>query len=417
MGIFSRRELLGGAFGAWAFLDSSLLGVEQLVKGDADPEDEAFWAELRKQFRPTDEVIAFNNAGLSPSPQMVLDAIKLEMERANGDPSLFVYRRQSQEVESVRVRLAKMLGVSSDHLALTPNATYGLHTGILGVDAKEDREVVYSSHEYPRAMASAQQRSLREGVPVREVSVEWNSSAEALKESLIDGLGDLPLVGVFSTVSYLNGTVLPVDSICHVVKERGGLSLIDGAQSIGIIPTNLVEMGCDMYTACLHKWVMGPVGTGVFYVRPELIDSIWALNPTEEVDRGKIQKFEHWGTRPYALWLAVGAALDFGEMLGMHVKRERISVLRKRLIEGLDGVAKVRILSPVAEGRSDMILSVGIEGYPGSLFATDLMNQFGIHCTVAVRAGLDGVRLSPSIFTTVTECDKVVSAIREIAKR
>lgn len=413
----TRRGFLGGVLGAWAFLDSSLAGVEQLVKGEIDAEDEAFWADLRKQFRPTDEVIAFNNAGLSPSPQMVLDSMRLEIERANGDPSLVVYRRQALEVEKVRKRLAGMLGVPTEHLALTPNATYGLHTGMMGVDRREEREILFSAHEYPRAIACAKQRTEREQIVSRSLEVKWQRPSVETEQSILREIGDKPLVVVASTVTYLNGTVLPVESICTAVRERGGLSLIDGAQSIGILPTNLVKMGCDMYTACLHKWVMAPVGTGVFYVKPELISKLWALNPAEASDSERIQKFEHWGTRPFAQLLAVDAALDFGEMIPADSRLARVNVLRNRLISGLSGVKGVEILSSRERGQSELILSVGVKGRPGSMLAGDLWSRFGIHCTVAIRAGLDGVRLSPSIFTSIKECDLVVSAIRQLAEK
>lgn len=406
----NRREVLTAAIAFAGFRNDTLRRVASLLRDAPDPNDDRFWEELRGRFSLSDEFLCFNNAGLSPSPSVVQSTLRAEQARADGNPSMVVYRRQSREVDKVRERLSKLIGCASSELALVPNATYGLHTAIMGVQVPPGKQIVVTTHEYARTKAAVIQRKTREGVAWSELPVSEDRAemARALPTDLA--------LGVFSSITYLNGSVLPVPQLCERVKALGGLSLIDGAQSIGILPQDVQQMGCDMYAACLHKWIMGPIGTGIFYVRHDKIPDIFALHPCEPGSERTIQKFEHFGTRPHAPVLAVDEALDFHEMLGQENKLNRIRALRKVLAEGLQDSPNIKLYGNPNEAGTDIVLTVGIAGMKGSALALQLQNEARIHVSPVSKAGIEGVRLSPTIFTTQSECTTVCQAISAIAK-
>jgi isopenicillin-N epimerase len=405
----SRRTLLAGAGAAWTLRDDTIGTLSRLLRSGVDF-DEKFWTELRSKFDTNDEFIQFNNAGLSPSPQVVQDAFRLESKRANENPSMVVYRRQPQEVLAIRGRLAELIDCPSTSLALTPNATYGLHTGILGLSLEAGRTCMVTDHEYPRARAAALQREKREGI--KFVELEVGSTISSLPAQIPDNVG----VGVFSSLTYVNGTILPISLLCNKVRSNGGHSLVDGAQAIGIIPQSVKEMGCDMYTACLHKWIMAPVGTGMFYVNSDLIQSLWPLHPAEPGSESHIDKFEHYGTRSFAPLLAVNQALDFHELIGLKNKLNRIRQLRRHLYEKLTEIPEIVVFGSLDHHESDILLNVGLKGKSGSTISQRLLSNYRIHTTSVSKGIVDGVRISPTIFTSIKECNLLISVLAEIAK-
>ncbi len=406
--MLTRRDFIVGL--SWAgFQNDTLKRVNSLVRWGVG-EDEAFWADLRKSFRLDESLVQFNHAGLSPSPQTVEDAMALQYQRANQNPSLAVYRQQPQELDEVRSRLASLIGCKASQVVLTPNATYGLHTGILGWDCPPG-VLAMSSHEYPRATAAIDQRVRREGFSKTILPV--SSKGENLR-SLPALVPEGTRVGVFSQVTYVNGTVLPITELCKRISEVGGKSVVDGAQAIGIHKVDFEAIGCDVYTACLHKWVMAPVGTGVMALNLEAISELWPLHPGEDSDRESALRFEHWGTRSLAPFLAIREALDFHELIGLEAKLRRIRTLRDHLLDGLERVPRLQIFSVRDRSQHDLLLTVGVSGMSGYDLASQLMAK-RIHVTPVARGGLSGVRLSPSIFSSLLECDIVVSAIRDLA--
>ena len=247
------------------------------------------------------------------------------------------------------------------------------------------------------------------GIPSRPTNPEvlWRALEPQLAKAEL---------GVFSTVSYLNGTILPAARICREIAKDAGVSLIDAAQSIGILPLNFREAGCDMLTACLHKWMMAPVGTGIFCVRKDLINRIWSLHPSEaELDR-EIIKFEHWGTRPFAPVLAIREALDLHELIGLDRKAKRLNYLRHYLWERLDTLTGVSLYGSGDVACGIGSIAVAVKDRTGISIAGELLAKHQVHVTSFARAGIDAIRISPHLFTTLHECDQLIETVGTIAK-
>lgn len=394
-----------------AFGNDTIKGLRSLLASEPDPQDEAFWREVRSKFLCTDEWICMNNAGLSPSPRVAHDAMRAQMERGAVNPSMVVYRQQARQLEPIRARLSQLIGCSAENLALVPNATYGLHTGIMGSSVSSESRIVHSAHEYPRAKAAVAQRKKRTGVDSMELSVPDRPAD--LASMLPDRIG----LAVMSSLTFINGSVLPVREIGELVRKQGGLTLVDGAQAVGILPQDIGVLNCDMYAACLHKWVMGPVGTGIFFVRPGLAEKIYALHPEEPDEGSKITKFEHFGTHAIAPFLALAEALDFHEMLGQNAKLARVRYLRQTMVNSLEGYPKVVLNGREGFEGTDVVLTVGITGMSGGQLAAQLLSDYRIHGSPEDVDGVHGVRLSPTVFTTRVECESAASAIRALADR
>ena len=181
--------------------------------------------------------------------------------------------------------------------------------------------------------------------------------------------------------------------------------MIDGAQTIGLLPTEFDGWGGEMYTACLHKWLMAPVGTGVFAVREGDIGKVWSLSPSEEALERDVKKFEQMGTRPLAPILAISQALDFHEWLGMDLKFRRLAYLRSLLAKQVLDHPKVIHFGSLDTSVACGMLTIGFRHASGIEASSYLASEHKIHVTTAIRAGVDGIRISPNVFTSPDEVD------------
>ena len=338
----TRRHVLASAAALAVMRDDTVAAAVRAVTrwptAPADAaQDEALWLDLRAKFDFPSAYVMFNHGGISPSPRAVLEAQARYAAEANLGPSYVVFRLHDKQVEKVRRRLAALFGCDAEELAVTANATAGLHAGIMGCPAGSGDAFLTTRHDYPRTFSAFRQRERRDGV-------RWSSArapaAPASATDLVDPLRaawpDRCALAVVSHVTFLTGNVYPVRQVADLARQRGGRLLVDGAHSFGLLPFTRDDIRCDMFTTCLHKWVNGPLGTGFFYVRRDRIGDTWPLHPADESLDDDIRKFEQVGTRSAAPYLAIMEALDLHEAIGPARKLARINWLRSRLVARLE---------------------------------------------------------------------------------
>lgn len=171
-----------------------------------------------------------------------------------------------------------------------------------------------------------------------------------------------------------------------------------------------------MYTACLHKWLMGPIGTGVFVVWRPWIRKLWPLHPADPDLDGSIKRFEQVGTRPAAPFLAIQEALAFHKMLGRERKAARLDLLRERLAQRVLNAPDVKHYGSLDPTLCRVILTVGFEKVPAVELARWLLTKHHIHVTTMIRAGIDAIRISPNVFTTHEEVDRLGAILERVAR-
>lgn len=415
--MWTRRELLGGAAVAWSFLDDTMAHLTKLDPAQGGPDDEAFWRQVRQHFDVDPDSTCFNHAGLSPSPRAVRAALSRQTARTDVDPSRVLWRLQEKELDGVRARLGALLGCTADEVALTPNATFGLHTAILGLPLQAGGEIVFGAHEYSRARHALRQRQQRDGAVLVEVPLATPAAPPAeVAAAVLAACTSRTSFVVLSQMTYLTGQLLPVAEVAAALAKRGVPLVVDGAHGIGLLPATVSALGGACYTACLHKWVMGPVGTGVFVCQPAWIERIWPLCPGEADDDRRVTKFEQYGTRAAAPFLALHEALDFHEWLGRERKAARLEWLRARLVRGLDGVPGAVPHSSHDAERARGIWTVGLERSPARALVHWLWQQHRVHVTAVTTAGLDAIRIAPNVFTSAVEVDRLAGLLRTAAR-
>jgi isopenicillin-N epimerase len=413
----TRRQFLAGSAGVFAFNNETLGSLAQMPLQEADPDDEVFWQLLRGKFDIDPMLTVFNHAGLSPSPRAVNDIIAAQTRRANADPSYILWRKQDVELDSIRKQLADLVGCEMEELALTMNATYGLQTGILGIPMTRSDEILVTTHEYSRTHTAIEQRERREGiVPVIVPLVAPPESPGKVAAQILAKVTSKTRLVVLSQITFLNGSIMPIKAVAESLAERGIPLLVDGAHGIGLLPDKFSEPGGAMYTACLHKWLMGPIGTGVFVVRRPWIRKVWPLHPADSDLDGSIRKFEQVGTRPAAPFLAIQEALDFHKMLGQERKAARLESLRRRLAQKVLNAPGVTHYGSLDPSLCRVILTVGFDKAEATELARWLLTRHHIHVTTVLRAGINAIRISPNVFTTREEVDRLGAILAQVGR-
>jgi selenocysteine lyase/cysteine desulfurase len=413
----SRRELLVGSASVFAFRHDTLRQLIDLPFDEACEDDEIFWKQIRSKFDIDPKLTVFNHAGLSPSPQSVNDVIAVQLRRANADPSYIIWRKQDNELEPIRSRLAELVGCETEELALTANATYGLQTAILGVPMVAGDEILVTNHEYSRTHTAIDQRVRRDGVTA--ITIELKSPPEAghiVAKQILEKVTPKTKLVILSQMTFLVGSFMPIQEVAKELENKGIPLLVDGAHGIGLLPEKFSELGAPIYTACLHKWLMGPIGTGVLVVKKPWINRIWPLHPAEESLNYSIKKFEQVGTRSAAPFLALQESLSFHQMIGRDRKASRLEYLRQRLAEKVLNAPGVTHYGSLDTNVCRVFLTIGFKSASATEVANWLLTKHGIHVTTVLRAGIIAIRISPNIFTTLEEIDRLAALLEKVAR-
>jgi isopenicillin-N epimerase len=214
-------------------------------------------------------------------------------------------------------------------------------------------------------------------------------------------------------VSFQTGYVAPVRKIVDMARPHGVQVFVDGAHAYAHLPMKRDELGCDYYGTSLHKWLMAPIGTGFLYVRKDKIKSLWPLMAAGETQDADIRKYEEIGTHPAANHNSIAVALAFHRAIGAERKIARLRYLRNRWADRLlkEGNGRVKMFTPIGPNESGAIAVVGVEGMDMGALGGWLYNKQRIVATPIVNAEFAGLRVTPSVYTTLDEIDRFAEAM------
>ena len=424
----TRRQFLG-ALGpsatvlAAASFDPSAWArvVEGLLRAEGTPaeiaRDEAFWLPVQQAFTVDRSLVHLNNGGVCPAPMVVQRALADHQQYTYKVP-FYVHRRTLRpQVEQVRARLAQTFGCDAEELALTRNTSEGMEICQLGIDLDPGDEVLTTEHDYPRMVNTWKQRARREGIVLKQfplpVPVEDPAEVVALFEENITARTRLIML---CHMIDLTGQILPVREVVAMARRRGIPVLVDGAQTFGHLDFSLADLGCDYYATSLHKWLMGPHGTGMLYVRKERIKALWPLMPAAAEHEDDIRKFEDVGTLPLANFLALSEALTFHHGLGAARKEARLRYLRDYWVHRLLGHDRVRLRTSLKPSCSCGLTTIEIDGIEPVALRDYLWAEHRIIVRPINHPAVRGIRVSPSLYTTLDELDRFVAVMEGVIK-
>lgn len=207
-----------------------------------------------------------NSGGSGPPTYETLEAMRRIDDFCSGAAYLEgvgFYARQAEAASRAREAAARLISAPSEDVALTQNTTHGINLGVNSIGWEPEDEVISTTTEHPGCLVPLHILRNRSGVKLKLLSPPV--TAEKVEETLTPKTRLVAL----SHVDWTTGEVLPLEELCAVARERGVLTLVDGAQSVGNISVDAPATGADMYAFTGHKWMLGPEGMGGLYVRPD----------------------------------------------------------------------------------------------------------------------------------------------------
>jgi len=426
----NRRRFLQamGAFSAATFFSSltqpawsrnlhkALRNAEGISPSDLATEED-FWYYIQQSFTVSPGLINLNNGGVSPAPKTVQEAMKRFYDFSNEAPSYFMWRILDQGREPLRKNMAKLAGCSEEEITINRNSSEGLETVIFGMQLKAGDEVVAAKQDYPNMVNAYNQREKRDGIKMVWINLELPSEDEnyLVNQYVKAFTPKTKLVHITHIINW-NGQILPVKKIANEAHKRGIEVIVDGAHSFAHFAFKIPDLDCDYFASSLHKWLYAPIGSGMLYVKKEKIKNIYPLFANGDPLSDDIRKFEALGTRPFFIEQAIGKALEFHEMIGSERKEKRLHYLKNYWMEKVKGVPKVQLNTSLNPKWGCAIGSVGIEGKKPGELDSFLFDKYKIHAVGIEWENIHGVRVTPSVYTTLENLDLLVEGITKFAK-
>ncbi|MEG3862763.1 aminotransferase class V-fold PLP-dependent enzyme [Microcoleus sp. herbarium12] len=381
----------------------------------------------RQKFPALANKAYFNYGGQGPLPEPALEAIYEAYKRVqlggpfSGEVGAWVV----QEAMLTRRAIASELAVPAETIALTEDVTVGCNIALWGIDWQAGDRLLLSDCEHPGIVASVMELQRRFNIEVEVCPLAATLNQGDPVQVIADSLQPNTRLLVISHILWNTGQVLPLTEIVNVCHQVGVKVLVDAAQSVGVLPLNLIESEVDFYAFTGHKWWCGPEGLGGLYVSASALADLhpvfigWrgivtdssakVLGPKPGAQRYEI------ATSAYPLYSGLRSAIALQHQWGTILERyAEICRLSKYLWERLSEISDVECLrkSPPEAGLVSFRL---IGGMPHKELV-GLLEKQGIMVRTILNP--DCVRACVHYLTTEAEINKLVEEIfSQIQKR
>lgn len=379
---------------------------------------DALWKSVREQFVMPPDLAVLNAANLCPSSRPVLEALKRESEFVDRDPSGQNRARLSGEKENLRKTLAAFLRVTPEEIVIARNTSEANNLVSSGLDLKAGDDVVVFADNHPCNLVAWQEKSKRFGytvtvIPQVNPHPGMDYYIDAYKKAITARTKIITFTHLTSTV----GDLFPARELCALARERGVMSLVDGAQTFGMLDVNLADISPDFYSGSAHKWPCGARECGVLYINTRVQSKIWpSIYSAYPGAVGISKTFESFGQRDEATMIAFREALEFQMKVGRPAIEKRSRELANQLIAGLSKVPEVKLWTSPNPALNGAVVSFQVGTLNPQQLAQALYEKDKIGTATRGLADRGGLRASPHFFNSPEEVDRLVSAVTRYAK-
>ena len=385
-------------------------------------------ASLRHLFALDPSIIFLNHGSFGARPRAVLDAQDRIRREIEASPVEFLSRRSAALLREALVGLGAYLGASPDNLVFVANATTAVNSAGASLGLSKGDEVLAGDHEYGACSFAMERLCEARGASYRRFAIPLPYEGdESFLARLSAAIGPRTRTLFFSHITSATALRLPVEGICRLARERGLISIIDGAHAPAQVPLRLDELGADFYAGNCHKWLCAPLGSAFLYVRPELHASVsppvssWGMVAEAEgghshdgyVGSGSLARRLQWlGTRDLSPWLSVPAALEFLRRHDGSESRERCAALAwscaTRIADMFGGAL------PLLESQGLRMTLAPLPQCDSGALKSLLFDRYRIEAPIVAHAGSVYARLSFHCYNDESDATALIEALGEL---
>ena len=430
----SRREaLLSAATGALALLSASKANATQAPSAPRD------WSRVHDRF-VIEPGLSYMNTGTFGPP--LVEALEIEtkdrLAMSRNYPAHFVDHYMTKTLPDLVAQMAGFVGALPDEIAFTTGSTESMSYIANGLDLHEGDEILATTHEhqagaYPWILAGKRRGCKLKLATLKTPVTRTQDVVDAVAAAIT------PRTRVLSVchINYTDGFIMPVKELVALGKSRGLITVVDGAQAVGMIDVNIHDIGCDFYAGSLHKWLGCPYGTGLLYVRDAMRDKLWP---------SVVEGYDGWDDTDFYGVKAKGPAVNFGDLwpkallkyssnfhyfgplfwtlpAAIKFQREfgpkgvetRIRELGRYARAELAKINKINVVTPENPAHFAGLISWEIGGGSTFQFSRSMRMEHGVVVRNVTHPPInfDVVRASTHIFNTEEDVNRLTAAVRK----
>ena len=376
-------------------------GVARVARGIAPaPDDFAFAPGL----------VYLQTGSLGPTPRPVMERAIAAWKQLQLNPSFFGYGEHEQAMEAVRAKAAAFIGCKTEELVITSCTTEGMNWTAQGLTLGAGDRVLTTDQEHPGGRVCWDYVVRRYGATLDIVEIlPGEHDAQAIIDRIAKAFTPRTRVLSFSHLLSSTGLRMPVAELSALARSRGCIAVVDGAQALGAGPIDVKALGCHVYAASGHKWLLGPPGTGVLYLSEELGQ---AVDPVS-LQAGRASYSASSGVSSIPSVLGMGAAFDYMSAIGLGRIETHNLALRNRLYAALQDMPRLRVVSAPPGPLASALLTYRLpDDIESRAFQQRMRDKHNIELKVVPKNWFNGNRVSTHLFNSEQDVDALVAALR-----
>jgi cysteine desulfurase / selenocysteine lyase len=371
------------------------------------------WDDFRRKMPVVRRWAYFDHAAVAPLTEAAQEALAHWNEDAAYNGAVF-YSAWNKKIENLRQRLAEMIGANIEEIALVGNTTAGISLVAEGFPWQPGDNVVTRADEFPSNQYPWLNLAKR-GVETRRIQTD---GPELDLDRLAAACDDRTRIVTISWVTYLHGWRHDLEQLAKLVHDRGALLFIDAIQGLGVFPLDVKKTPIDFLAADGHKWMLGPEGAGVFYIRREHLDLLRPLgvgwNSVKhqhdfhriELDLKDTAERYEGGSRNVAGLIALGASLELLSQFSAETMSARVLEITDYASEGLEEIGAVILSDRRNAANKSGIVLFELPGRDAMAVRRACLEK-GV--LLSCRAGR--LRISPHAYNDRSDVDRLIKAL------
>jgi selenocysteine lyase/cysteine desulfurase len=326
------------------------------------------------------------------------------------NPSFYGYGAHERAMEDVRAKAAAFIGCKTEEVVLTNCTTEGMNWTAQGLSLAGGDRVLTTDQEHPGGRVCWDYIARRQGVALDIVEIPPSENdAQSIIDRFAKRITPRTRVLSFSHLLTSTGLRMPVAALSALARSHGCIAVVDGAQALGSGPIDVKTLGCHVYAASGHKWLLAPKGTGLLYLSEELGKKVDPIS----LQDGRKSYSESSGVSSIPSVIGMGAAFDYATAIGLGRIETHNLALRNRLYEALKGVPRLRVVSAPPGPVASALLTYKLPDEIGSrAFQERMREKHKIELKVVPKNWFNGNRVSTHLFNSEQDVDALVAALK-----
>jgi isopenicillin-N epimerase len=375
---------------------------------------------MKNHFLLNKNITYLNFASFGACPKVVFEDYQNWQLELENEPAQFITNNGLKYLQQSRESLATYLNCNADDLVYVTNPSYAVNIIAKGLGLKAEDEILTTNLEYGACDKTWEYYCKKANAKYVKQTISLPiTSKEKLIEEFFSGLTPKTKAIFISHITSATALILPVNDICRIAKQKGLITIVDGAHAPGHIDLNLTLLNADFYTGACHKWMMTAKGSSFLYIKKEfqpfdpLIVS-WGYNSIAPSHSLFLDYHQTQGTRDFSAFLTIPKAIEFMNEYNWVEKSNTCKAMVINNAPRFFELLQSQALCPLTNEFLGQMISIPIKSANPEKLQKHLFEQYQIEIPVMRLNDSVFLRYSLNAFNTQEDLDKLFDALKEI---